>query len=52
MTGILTGNTKDSETLNTIAAWGQKFSSGTSEYSKEKTFSFENFGNLISDVAM
>lgn len=52
MTGILTGNTKDNETLNTIAAWGQKFTSGTSEYSKEKTFSFENFGNLISDVAM
>ena len=52
MAGTLTGNTEDSETLNTIAAWGQKFSSGTSEYSKEKTFSFENFGNLISDVAM
>ena len=52
MTGILTGNEKDNETLNTIAAWGQKFTSGTSEYSKEKTFSFENFGNLISDVAM
>ena len=52
MTGLLTGNTKDSETLNTLAAWGQKFTSGTSEYSREKTFSFENFGNLISDVAM
>ena len=48
----LFGNTQDSKTLNTLAGWGQKFTSGTSEYSKEKTFSFENFGNLISDVAL
>ncbi len=48
----LFGNTKDSKLLNNIATIGDKFSSGTSEYAKEHTFSFENFGNLISDVAL
>ncbi len=38
--------------LNTLAAYGQKFTGSTSDYSKQKTFSFENFGNLISDVAL
>lgn len=38
--------------LNTLAAYGQKFTGGTSEYGKSKTFSFENFGNLIADVAL
>lgn len=38
--------------LNTLAAYGQKFSGSTSDYSKQNTFSFENFGNLISDVAL
>ena len=42
----------ETSTLNTLAAYGQKFTGGTSEYSKQKTFSFENFGNLISDVAL
>ena len=40
------------EWLNTIAAVGSKFTSGTSNYAKEHTFSMENFGNLISDVAL
>ena len=48
----LFGNTKDSKLLNNVATIGDKFSSGTSEYAKEHTFSFENFGNLISDVAL
>ena len=38
--------------INTVAAAGQKFSGGTSQYAKENMFSFENFGNLIADVAL
>lgn len=48
----LTGQEKtDSKLLNTIAAYGQKMTSSTSDYAKNNTFSFENFGNLLSDVA-
>ena len=42
----------DPKLLNTIAGIGEKFTGGTSEYSKNQTFSFENFGNLIADVAL
>jgi len=52
MLGLITGDTTDSKLANTIAAYGSKFTSGTSDYAKENTFSFENFGNLISDVAL
>ena len=47
-------NTNDYETpiLNELAAYGEIFTGGTSEYSKQHTFSFENFGNLVSDVAL
>lgn len=38
--------------VNNVAAWGSKLSGGTSQYAKENTFSFENFGNLIADVAL
>lgn len=38
--------------VNNVAAWGTKISGGTSQYAKENTFSFENFGNLIADVAL
>ena len=38
--------------VNNVAAFGTKFSGGTSQYAKENTFSFENFGNLIADVAL
>lgn len=38
--------------INTIAAYSTKYSGGTSQYAKENTFSFENFGNLIADVAL
>lgn len=48
----LLGNTNDSKLLNNIAGWGNKLTGGTSEYAKQNTFSFENFGNLISDVAL
>lgn len=38
--------------MNKVAALGQQFSTGTSDYAKQHTFSFENFGNLIADVAL
>ena len=38
--------------INSIAATGEKLTSGTSDYSKQHTFSFENFGNMIADVAL
>lgn len=53
--GMTTALFSDSETpkwINTIAAMGDKFTSGTSDYAKEHTFSVENIGNLISDVAL
>lgn len=42
----------DSKLLNTIAAYGQRMSGSTSDYAQQNTFSFENFGNLMSDVAL
>lgn len=48
----LFGNTSDSKLLNSMSAIGSKFTSGTSDYAKQHTFSFENFGNLVSDVAL
>lgn len=42
----------DSKLANTIAAYGNKFTSSTSDYARANTFSFENFGNLMSDVAL
>lgn len=53
--GMATALFSDSDTpkwMNTIAAMGDKFTSGTSDYAKEHTFSVENFGNLIADVAL
>ena len=38
--------------INSVAAFGTKMSGSTSQYAKENTFSFENFGNLIADVAL
>lgn len=52
MSTSLFDNTNDSKLLNNIAGWGNKLTGGTSEYAKQNTFSFENFGNLISDVAL
>jgi len=43
---------EENSMLNTLAAYGEKFTGGTSDYGKNTTFSFENFGNLISDVAL
>ena len=54
ITGMLTtGEAFETPTwLNSIAAMGEQFTGGTSEYGKEHFFSFENLGNLISDVAI
>lgn len=56
MYGIVTGLSGKEETesqlANTIAAYGQKFTGSTSDYAQTNTFSFENFGNLMSDVAL
>lgn len=53
--GIATSLFGDYDTpkwMNTIAAVGEKFTGSTSQYAKEHTFSIENFGNLIADVAL
>jgi len=42
----------DPKLLNTIAGIGHGLTGGISEHSKASTFSFENFGNLVSDVAL
>lgn len=52
MASSLVGGGDSPAWLNTIAAIGDKFSSNTSQYAKQHTFSFENFGNLVSDVAL
>lgn len=51
MVSSLWGNEEDSKLLNTIAAYGDKFSGGTSEHSRQNTFTFENIASLIGDVA-
>lgn len=51
MSTALFGNENDVDILNTLAAYGQKYTGGTSEYGKTHTFSFEQIGNLMSDVA-
>lgn len=51
MVGSLFGLTEDNRVVNSIAAVGQKFTGGTSEYSQQNTFTFENVANLLSDVA-
>jgi hypothetical protein len=42
----------NSKLANTLAAYGEKFTGSTSDYAQGNTFSFENFGNLMSDVAL
>lgn len=48
----LFGKDQDSQLLNTIAAYGNKFTGSTSEYAKQHMFSYENFANLATDVAL
>jgi hypothetical protein len=51
MTTSLFGNEEESDFLNTLAGYGEKFTGGVSEYGSQHTFSFEQFGRLIGDVA-
>lgn len=52
MAGIFDNEVHSSSALNTIAAYATKFSGSTTDYAKENMFSFENFGNLVSDVVL
>ena len=45
----------DAETpswMNTLAAKASAGTTSTSDYAQQKTFAFENFGNLVADVAL
>jgi hypothetical protein len=46
------GDNETPEWMNNLAAKGESLTTSTSMWSKEHTFSFENFANLISDVAL
>ena len=48
---LLGTDMQNNSVLNTFAAKGESLTGGTSEYSREKVFSFENVSKLISDVA-
>lgn len=52
MSSALLGGPETPAWMNSLAAMGDKFSSGTSQYAKQNTFAFENFGNLVADVAL
>lgn len=52
MTTSLFGNENEPEFLNTLAGYGEKFTGGISEYGSQHTFSFEQFGKLVGDVAV
>jgi len=46
------GDNEAPKWMNNLAAKGEQLTTSTSMWSKEHTFSFENFANLISDVAL
>jgi hypothetical protein len=52
MAGLFNNDLADSKLINTVSAFGNKFTGNTSDYAKENMFSFENFGSLVSDVAL
>ena len=45
---ILGDSNETPKWINNVAAFGTNMSTGTSQYAKENTFSFENFGNIKS----
>ena len=51
-TGLSGSEDVNSEILNNIAAYGQKFTTSTSDYAQQNVFSFENFANLASEVVL
>jgi hypothetical protein len=53
--GMATALFTDADTpnwMNKFAAYSERLTGGTSDYAKEHTFSFENFGNMVADVAL
>lgn len=48
---VLGTDMQNNSILNTISAKAEQFTGGTSQYSREKAFTFENISKLISDVA-
>lgn len=48
----LLGEDQDNQILNTIAAYGHKFTGSMSEYAKQNMVSYENIANLAADVAL
>lgn len=50
--GLTGSDETDSKLLNTIAAYGERMTTSTSDYARQNTFSFENFANLASEVAV
>lgn len=51
MSTSLFGADSDSKLLNTLSAFGDKFTTSNSQYAKQHTFAFENFASLVADVA-
>lgn len=43
---------KDNKLFNTLAAYGNRLTTGTSEYAQQHTFAGENFVNLMGEVAL
>lgn len=56
MYGIINGlsgnDVNDNQLLNTMAAYGEKFTGSTTDYAQENTFALENFLNMASEVAL
>lgn len=52
--GIITAfsDAETPEWMNSLAATATKLSSSTSDYAQEHTFAWENFANLVADVAL
>ena len=51
-TGLAGAEETESEILNKVSAYGQKFTTSVSDYAQQNMFSFENFAKLASDVVL
>lgn len=52
VTGLSGAENTESEILNKISGYGQKFTTSVSDYGQKNMFSFENFAKLASDVVL
>lgn len=50
ISGLSSNEQTNNKLLNTIAAYGEKFTGSTSDYAQENTFSLENITNMIGEV--